>query len=95
MVTEKEVIQEWKAFLESEEYCHDPECGTLLIAKHFADWQKERMMRGAIEVPFNLYSHKFLLGWQVEDKIRDILSECTEGDNVKIVVLREKKNEKL
>ena len=38
MKIEKEVIQEWKRFMESPEYNHDPECGTLLIAQHFAEW---------------------------------------------------------
>ena len=35
---EKEVIREWKRFLESAEFQHNPECGTLLIAQHFAEW---------------------------------------------------------
>lgn len=38
MKIEKQVIAEWKRFLESDEFQHNPECGTLLIAQHFADW---------------------------------------------------------
>ena len=38
MKVEKEVIQEWKRYLESDEFNHDPECGTLQIAQHFAEW---------------------------------------------------------
>ena len=38
---EKEVIAEWKRFLESDEYQHNPECGTLIIAQHFAEWGRE------------------------------------------------------
>ena len=39
---EKEVIQEWKRFLESEEFQHNPECGTLLIAQHFYNYGKSK-----------------------------------------------------
>ena len=35
---EKEVIAEWKRFLESDEFRHNPEPGTLQIAQHFAEW---------------------------------------------------------
>ena len=38
----EEVIAEWKRYLESDEYNHNPECGTLLIAQHFAEWGRER-----------------------------------------------------
>lgn len=38
---EKEVIQEWKRFLESDEFRHSTECGTLLLAQHFAEWGRE------------------------------------------------------
>lgn len=41
MKIEKEVIQEWKRFMESPEYNHNPECGTLLIAQHFAEWGRQ------------------------------------------------------
>ena len=41
MKVEKEVIQEWKRYMESPEYQHDPECSTLLIAQHFAEWGRE------------------------------------------------------
>ena len=38
MKIEKEVIAEWKRFLESDEFRHSTECGTLLLAQHFAEW---------------------------------------------------------
>ena len=38
MKIENEVVQEWKRFLQSDEYIHASECGTLLIAQHFAEW---------------------------------------------------------
>lgn len=38
MKIEKEVIQEWKRFLQSDEYLNASDCGTLLIAQHFAEW---------------------------------------------------------
>ena len=38
MKIEKEVIAEWKRLLESDEFQHSQECGTLLIAQHFAEW---------------------------------------------------------
>lgn len=41
MKIEKEVIVEWKRYTESPEFNHDPECGTLLIAQHFAEWGRE------------------------------------------------------
>jgi len=41
MKIEKEVIKEWKRFLESPEFNHDTECGTLQIAQHFAEWGRE------------------------------------------------------
>ena len=84
MVTDKKVIQEWKAFLESEEYRHDSECGTLLIAKHFADWQKERMMRGAIEgiVICNEVTHG------TKDILMDIPEDLNVGDKVKLLITR-------
>lgn len=43
MKIDKEVIEEWKKFLASDEYQNDPECGTLLIAQHFADWGRGKM----------------------------------------------------
>jgi len=45
MVIEDEVKEEWKRFLESDEFRHNPECGTLLIAQHFADWGSERFQK--------------------------------------------------
>lgn len=39
------VTAEWKRYLESDEYQHDPECGTLLIARHFAEWGKQQAMK--------------------------------------------------
>ena len=41
MKIEKEVIKEWKRYMESPEYNHNPECGTLMIAQHFAEWGRE------------------------------------------------------
>lgn len=41
MKIEKEVIAEWKRFLESDEFRHNPECGTLLIAQHFYNYGKQ------------------------------------------------------
>lgn len=38
MIQKDEVIKEWKRYLRTDEYLHDPECGTLLIAMHFAEW---------------------------------------------------------
>lgn len=38
MKIENEVVQEWKRFLQSDEYLHASDCGTLLIAQHFAEW---------------------------------------------------------
>lgn len=38
MKIDNEVVQEWKRFLQSDEYLHASECGTLLIAQHFAEW---------------------------------------------------------
>lgn len=42
MKIEKEVIAEWKRYIESEEFQHNPECGTLLIAQHFYDYGKRQ-----------------------------------------------------
>ena len=39
---DKEVIAEWKRYLESDEFNHNPECGTLLIAQHFYDYGKRQ-----------------------------------------------------
>lgn len=41
MKIEKEVDHEWKLFLTSDEFKHNPECGTLLIAQHFAEWGRK------------------------------------------------------
>lgn len=41
---EKEVIQEWKRFLESDEFRHSTECGTLLLAQHFAEWGRNHQV---------------------------------------------------
>lgn len=38
MKLEKAVIEEWKRFVESDEFQHNPECGSLLLAQHFAEW---------------------------------------------------------
>jgi len=38
MKAEKAVIEEWKRFVESDEFQHNPECGSLLLAQHFAEW---------------------------------------------------------
>ena len=38
MNTKDELVAEWKRYLESDEFLHSPECGTLLIARHFAEW---------------------------------------------------------
>ena len=43
-MADKEVITEWKRYLESDDYRHNPECGTLLIAMHFAEWGKQHQM---------------------------------------------------
>lgn len=42
MKINKEVKEEWKRFMESDEFNHNPECGTLLIAQHFAEWGAKR-----------------------------------------------------
>lgn len=39
---DKDVIEEWKRYLASDEFQHDNECGTLLIAQHFAEWGRTR-----------------------------------------------------
>ena len=41
MKIEKEVIAEWNRYIESDEFKHNPECGTLLIAQHFAEWGRK------------------------------------------------------
>lgn len=48
-MADKEVIAEWKRYLESDDYRHNPECGTLLIAQHFAEWGKEQMKKHAVK----------------------------------------------
>lgn len=39
---DKEIVQEWVRYLQSSEYEHSIECGTLSIAKHFTEWQRMR-----------------------------------------------------
>lgn len=38
MSMKDDLVAEWKRYLESDEFLHSPECGTLLIARHFAEW---------------------------------------------------------
>lgn len=49
---EKEVIAEWKRFLESDEFRHNHEPGTLQIAQHFAEWGR-RNPKTKTEYPEN------------------------------------------
>jgi len=91
----QEVIEEWKRFLESDEYRHNPECGTLLIAQHFAEWGKEQMMKDAITakiLPANLDETEFCLDdYDEVNKITALVKEgnLKIGDKVQMIIVKE------
>jgi len=83
---DKEVIEEWKRFLESEEFQHDPECGTLLIAQHFAEWQKEQMVKDAVDGRLVDDGGDMIL---VVPSLPIITRTMDDGDKVKVILVKE------
>ena len=87
----KEVIQEWERFLESDEFRHSKHYDTLLLAQHFADWQKEQMMADAIDVEVKVDAG----GYPYIDKTIELYDYdkdvhlAKEGDKVKVIVIKE------
>lgn len=58
-------------------------------ARHFADWQKQQMMKDAIECPIIL-SDKFYF-MEDEEKCSEIIEAlgCKHGDKVKLIIIKE------
>lgn len=63
------------------------------IARHFAEWQKEKMMakaiRGRVSVNVESNYHRLIYGcWDMDDA----LENCNEGDRVKVIVIKEERS---
>lgn len=84
----KEVIEEWKRFIASDEFQHNPECGTLLIAQHFAEWQKRQMMKDAVEARYHgnvMFEGQTFVLWDYKEL------PIKAGDKVKIIIVKKDK----
>lgn len=79
-IANSSVAEELRRYVCSEEFCSvGSDKAPLLVANHFAEWQKERMAAGAVE------------GWVTDDFNKDWLQHfgLAIGDKVKIIVLKE------
>ena len=72
--------EEWKRYITSEEYLKDIP-GGLPVARHFANWQKQQMMKAAVEGQITLN--------EMGDPCVMLPSGFNAGDEVKLIVLKE------
>jgi hypothetical protein len=83
----EDLEEELSAYVNSEEYLNNiGTSGLLLIARHFADWQKQQMMKEAVS------GH---VGQTINGMLRALSDETfgdmgfTAGDKVKLIIIKE------
>lgn len=58
-------------------------------AKHFAQWQKEQMMKDAVNARIIAIGQNAVVKEENEDDFRKCLSKFQDGDNVKVIIIKE------
>jgi hypothetical protein len=83
----EDLEEELSAYVNSEEYLNNiGTSGLLLIARHFADWQKQQMMAKAVD------GH---VGQTINGMLRALSDETfgdmgfTAGDKVKLIIIKQ------
>lgn len=79
------VDEEWKRYVRSEEYLSNPLEGSRPLAHHFANWQKEQMMKDAVKVSVNGNDD----GWLTLGYLPECECELRKGDEVKVIIIKE------
>lgn len=83
----EDLEEEWKRYITSEEYLNDIP-GGLPVARHFANWQKQQMMNGAIEA--EILEIYYPTGSSLEISTRIPEDKYEAGDKVKLIIIKER-----
>ena len=81
----EDLEEEWKRYITSEEYLNDIP-GGLPVARHFANWQKQQMMKDAVEgyVDMLEFPEKTWI------ELSAIPKDLKDGDKVKLIIIKER-----
>ena len=79
----EDLEEEWNRYITSEEYLKDIP-GGLPVARHFAKWQKQQLMKGAIEGYVDQVEYPDLTLIQLSENPKDL----KDGDKVKIIIIK-------
>ena len=85
----EEFEQEWK------KYCDSKGGGAVTmnvkdVAKHFAQWQREQMMKDAVNAHIIAIGQNAVVKEDNDDDLRKcIISKFKDGDKVKVIIVKE------
>ena len=80
---DEEIVKEWKKFLK------DGDIGFVEVARHFANWQKQQIMKEAVEreVKVDAGGYPYIDATELYDYDED-MPLAKAGDKVKIIVVK-------